>query len=276
MRIPRTLEPVVSDEFVESLDDLVARINEAELSSGLIRITKRVERDLYDAIILVLNGAVAHLQVENVTSRERWEGEEALDVLREILADISPEDPAVLDIYRGPGREVESFARYQLGVEELGEYDLASVIMEAYEEAGAAEGEEKVVEFSEEAEEKPEAEAGAEVEAEVEEGVEKEKEKEEVEELSREELLEKYGIKEPDESFVESVLEDMTGPSEDLHKQVERVLRGYGITIFQLSGVVLVDPRSEEDVKHIEEAVEDMKEDLGLNEISVRIRGKNI
>ncbi len=272
MRIPRTLEPVVSDEFVESLDDLVARINDAELSSGLIRITKRVERDLYDAIIVVLNGAVAHLQVENVTSRERWEGEEALDVLREILADISSEDPAVLDIYRGPGREIESFARYQLGVEELGEYDLASVIMEAYEETGAAEGEEKVVEFSEEAEEKPEAEAGAEVEAEVEESV----EKEEVEELSREELLEKYGIKEPDESFVESVLEDMTGPSEDLHKQVERVLRGYGITIFQLSGVVLVDPRSEEDVKHIEEVVEDMKKDLGLNEISVRIRGKNI
>ncbi len=286
MRIPRTLEAVVKDEFVEDLDELVTTINEAELSSGIIRITKRLDRDLYDAIIVVLNGRVAHVQVENVTSQERWEGEEALEVLTELLADLSPQDPAVLDIYRGPAGEVKSFARYQLGVEELGDYDLASAVAEAYERAGiAAEGTVEFTEEEEEVEEEPEelpevgevevppVEGG---EAEVETEVEEEAAEEKTEELSREELLKKYGIEEPDESFVESILEDMTGASEDLRKQVERVLRGYGITIFQLHGTVVVEPRSEEDVKHIEEAAEDLKEDLGLHEVEVRIRGKNI
>ena len=286
MRIPRTLEAVVKDEFVEDLDELVTTINEAELSSGIIRITKRLDRDLYDAIIVVLNGRVAHVQVENVTSQERWEGGEALEVLTELLADLSPQDPAVLDIYRGPAGEVKSFARYQLGVEELGDYDLASAVAEAYERAGvAAEGTVEFSEEEEEVEEEPEEPPEVEevevpsvegVEVEVETEVEEEAAEEKVEELSREELLKKYGIEEPDESFVESILEDMTGASEDLRKQVERVLRGYGITVFQLHGTVVVEPRSEEDVKHIEEAAEDLKEDLGLHEVEVRIRGKNI
>ncbi|MEO2240678.1 MAG: DUF2226 domain-containing protein [Euryarchaeota archaeon] len=284
MRIPKTMEAVVKDEFVEDLDELITTINEAELSSGIIRITKRFDRELYDAIIVVLNGRVAHVQVENVTSQERWEGEEALEVLTELLADLSPQDPAVLDIYRGPASEVKSFARYQLGVEELGDYDLASAVAEAYERAGVAV--EGTVEFSEEEEEKAEeASEAEEVEVppmEVEEwevkaeGEEAAEEEEKIEELSREELLKKYGIEEPDESFVESILEDMTGASEDLRKQVERVLRGYGITIFQLHGTVVVEPRSEEDIKHIEEAAEDLKEDLGLHGVEVRIRGKNI
>ncbi len=275
MMLPKTLNPVVKDKYVESLEELADLIASADLRTGVVRITARSGDALLDAFIVVLNGKVVYIEVEEVRTGERWRGEEALELLKEILSVVEKGQSAVVDVFEASEEDVEMIFEYH-GIRpkeiELDEVLPVPVLETNIElETEKLEGAEK-----EEAPEETEIEVG-----EVEEAYDEEPEavesydfteelERESESLSREEILKKYGIKEPDESFVKNILKEFTGVETDLRERISRVLRSYGITVFKAEGIVEVLLGDDTDEEDVVETIRDFMKDVGVDELEVR------
>ncbi len=275
MMLPKTLNPVVKDKYVESPEELADLIASADLRTGVVRITARSGDALLDAFIVVLNGKVVYIGVEEVRTGERWRGEEALERLKEILSVVEKGQSAVVDVFEASEEDVEMIFEYH-GIRpkeiELDEVLPVPVLETDIElETEKLEGAEK-----EEAPEETETEVG-----EVEEAYDEEPEavesydfteelERESESLSREEILKKYGIKEPDESFVKNILKEFTGVETDLRERISRVLRSYGITVFKAEGIVEVLLGDDTDEEDIVETIRDFMKDVGVDELEVR------
>ncbi len=275
MMLPKTLNPVVKDKYVESLEELADLIASADLRTGVVRITARSGDALLDAFIVVLNGKVVYIEVEEVRTGERWRGEEALERLKEILSVVEKGQSAVVDVFEASEEDVEMIFEYH-GIRpkeiELDEVLPVPVLETDIElETEKLEGAEK-----EEAPEETEIEVG-----EVEEAYDEEPEavesydfteelERESESLSREEILKKYGIKEPDESFVKNILKEFTGVETDLRERISRVLRSYGITVFKAEGIVEVLLGDDTDEEDVVETIRDFMKDVGVDELEVR------
>ncbi|WP_456435305.1 DUF2226 domain-containing protein [Methanopyrus sp.] len=273
--LPKTLNPVVKDKYVESPEELADLIASADLRTGVVRITARSGDALLDAFIVVLNGKVVYIGVEEVRTGERWRGEEALERLKEILSVVEKGQSAVVDVFEASEEDVEMIFEYH-GIRpkeiELDEVLPVPVLETDIElETEKLEGAEK-----EEAPEETETEVG-----EVEEAYDEEPEavesydfteelERESESLSREEILKKYGIKEPDESFVKNILKEFTGVETDLRERISRVLRSYGITVFKAEGIVEVLLGDDTDEEDIVETIRDFMKDVGVDELEVR------
>ncbi|WP_456455242.1 DUF2226 domain-containing protein [Methanopyrus sp.] len=273
--LPKTLNPVVKDKYVESLEELADLIASADLRTGVVRITARSGDALLDAFIVVLNGKVVYIEVEEVRTGERWRGEEALELLKEILSVVEKGQSAVVDVFEASEEDVEMIFEYH-GIRpkeiELDEVLPVPVLETNIElETEKLEGAEK-----EEAPEETEIEVG-----EVEEAYDEEPEavesydfteelERESESLSREEILKKYGIKEPDESFVKNILKEFTGVETDLRERISRVLRSYGITVFKAEGIVEVLLGDDTDEEDVVETIRDFMKDVGVDELEVR------
>ncbi|WP_226988734.1 DUF2226 domain-containing protein [Methanopyrus kandleri] len=273
--LPKTLKPVVEDKYVESLEELADLIASADLRTGVVRITARSGDALLDAFIVVLNGKVVYIEVEEVRTGERWRGEEALEHLREILSAIEGGQSAVVDVFEASEDDIEMIFEYH-GIRPK-EIELEDVLpvpaLEAdiefeTEELEGAEKEEAteetgigVEEIEEAYDEEPEAVESYDFTEEVE---------REPESLSREEILKKYGIKEPDESFVENILKEFTGVETDLRERISRVLRSYGITVFKVEGIVEVLLGNDTDEEEVVETIRDFMKDAGVDELEVR------
>ncbi len=273
--MPKTLNPVVKDKYVESLEELADLIASADLRTGVVRITARSGDALLDAFIVVLNGKVVYIEVEEVRTGERWRGEEALELLKEILSVVEKGQSAVVDVFEASEEDVEMIFEYH-GIRpkeiELDEVLPVPVLETNIElETEKLEGAEK-----EEAPEETEIEVG-----EVEEAYDEEPEavesydfteelERESESLSREEILKKYGIKEPDESFVKNILKEFTGVETDLRERISRVLRSYGITVFKAEGIVEVLLGDDTDEEDVVETIRDFMKDVGVDELEVR------
>ncbi|WP_236953826.1 DUF2226 domain-containing protein [Methanopyrus sp. SNP6] len=273
--LPKTLNPVVKDKYVESLEELADLIASADLRTGVVRITARSGDALLDAFIVVLNGKVVYIEVEEVRTGERWRGEEALERLKEILSVVEKGQSAVVDVFEASEEDVEMIFEYH-GIRpkeiELDEVLPVPVLETDIElETEKLEGAEK-----EEAPEETEIEVG-----EVEEAYDEEPEavesydfteelERESESLSREEILKKYGIKEPDESFVKNILKEFTGVETDLRERISRVLRSYGITVFKAEGIVEVLLGDDTDEEDVVETIRDFMKDVGVDELEVR------
>ncbi|WP_232452966.1 DUF2226 domain-containing protein [Methanopyrus sp. KOL6] len=273
--LPKTLSPVVKDKYVESLEELADLIASADLRTGVVRITSRSGDALLDAFIVVLNGKVVYIEVEEVRTGERWRGEEALERLKEILSVVEKGQSAVVDVFEASEEDVEMIFEYH-GIRpkeiELDEVLPVPVLETDIElETEKLEGAEK-----EEAPEETEIEVG-----EVEEAYDEEPEavesydfteelERESESLSREEILKKYGIKEPDESFVKNILKEFTGVETDLRERISRVLRSCGITVFKAEGIVEVLLGDDTDEEDVVETIRDFMKDVGVDELEVR------
>ncbi|WP_457614209.1 DUF2226 domain-containing protein [Methanopyrus sp.] len=267
--LPKTLEPVVKDKYVESLEELANLIASGDLRTGIVRITARSGDALLDAFIVVLDDKVVHIEVEDARTGERWWGEEALERLREILSAIEEGQSAVVDVFEASRDDIEMIFEYHgIHPEEI---ELEEVLPASALEAGIE---------AEELESEKEVETDIEVE-DIEEVYNEEPETvksydftEEVEResrsLSREEILKKYGIKEPDESFIENILKEFTGVETDLRKRISRVLRSYGITVFKVEGIVEVLLGDNADEGEIVETIRDFMKDVGVDELEVR------
>ncbi|WP_456481999.1 DUF2226 domain-containing protein [Methanopyrus sp.] len=269
--LPKTLEPVVEDKYVESLEELADLIVSTDLRTGVVRITARSGDALLDAFIVVLDGKVIHIEVEEVRTGERWQGEEALERLKGILSAIEEGQPAVVDVFEASEDDIEMIFEYhgirpkEIELEEVlpvPELETGVELETAEEEEETSEETEIEAESIEEAyEEKPETVESYDFTEEVE---------REAESLSREEILKKYGIKEPDESFVESILKEFTGVETDLRERISRVLRSYGITVFKVEGIVEVLLGDDTDEEEVVETIRDFMKDVGVDELEVR------
>ncbi len=275
MMLPKTLKPVVKDKYVESLEELADLIASADLRTGVVRITARSGDALLDAFIVVLNGKVVYIEVEEVRTGERWQGEEALEHLREILSVIEEGQSAVVDVFEASEDDIEMIFEYH-GVRPK-EIELEDVLPVPVLEAGI-ELETEELEGAEKEEAPEETEIGVE---EIEEAYDEEPKavesydfteelEREPESLSREEILKKYGIKEPDESFVENILKEFTGVETDLRGRISRVLRSYGITVFKVEGIVEVLLGNDTDEEEVVETIRDFMKDVGVDELEVR------
>ncbi|WP_456483466.1 DUF2226 domain-containing protein [Methanopyrus kandleri] len=273
--LPKTLKPVVKDKYVESLEELADLIASADLRTGVVRITARSGDALLDAFIVVLNGKVVYIEVEEVRTGERWQGEEALEHLREILSVIEEGQSAVVDVFEASEDDIEMIFEYH-GVRPK-EIELEDVLPVPVLEAGI-ELETEELEGAEKEEAPEETEIGVE---EIEEAYDEEPKavesydfteelEREPESLSREEILKKYGIKEPDESFVENILKEFTGVETDLRGRISRVLRSYGITVFKVEGIVEVLLGNDTDEEEVVETIRDFMKDVGVDELEVR------
>ncbi|WP_457620003.1 DUF2226 domain-containing protein [Methanopyrus sp.] len=275
--LPKTLEPVVEDKYVESLEELADLIASTDLRTGIVRITARSGDALLDVFIVVLNGKVVHIEVEDVRTGQRWRGEEALEHLKEILSAIEEGQSAVVDVFEASEDDIEMIFEYHgIRPEEIELEDVLPVPLETgieleTEELESAEAERKEAETEGTGVEVNEIEKvyGEEPEA-VESYDFTEELEREPESLSREEILKKYGIKEPDESFVESILKEFTGVETDLRERISRVLRSYGVTVFKVEGIVEVLLGDDTDEEEVVETIRDFMKDIGVDELEVR------
>jgi len=287
--LPKTLEPVVENEYVESLEDLHSILRELPPQwHGVIRITGKIEGTLHDVFVVVKGGSVICLEIENVQTGERLQNEDALPKVESLLESLeNGEISVVVDALEGDEEDIDM----------LVEYNDVSVIDEPLPltEVFGVEIPEEIKEIEEVEEiEIPEVKEEVEVET-VEEEIRVEDvadekfemigsrdfTKERVEEIKeelesmeasdREELLKKYGIEEPDESFVEAILEEFMGIESDIRERISRVLKGYGITVFKLEGNVRMILEDDADEEEIKETVYDFMKEMGMDEVSIEV-----
>ncbi len=287
MILPKTLEPVVENEYVESLEDLHSILRELPPQwHGIIRITGKIEGTLYDVFVVVKGGSVICLEIENVQTGERLQNEDALPKVESLLESLeNGEISVVVDALEGDEEDIDMLVEYNdvsvidepLPLTEVFGVEIPEEIEEIKEiEIPEAEEEEVEVETVEEeirvedvADEKFEIIGSRDF---TEERVEEIKEElESMETSDREELLKKYGIEEPDESFVEAILEEFMGIESDIRERISRVLKGYGITVFKLEGNVRMILEDDADEEEIKETVYDFMKEMGMDEVSIEV-----
>ncbi len=292
MILPKTLEPLVENEYVESIEDLHSILRRLPPGwHGVIRITGKIEGTLHDVFVVVRNGSVICLEIENVQTGERLQNEDALPKVESLLESLEEgEVSVVVDALEGDEEDIDMLVEYNdvevieeplpltevFGVEVPEEIEVEEAAVEV-EEVEAPEAEEIEVETTVEEEIRVEDVADDKFEMIgsrdfTEERVEEIKEElESMESTDREELLKKYGIEEPDESFVEAILEEFMGIESDIRERISRVLKGYGITVFKLEGNVRMILEDDADEEEIKETVYDFMKEMGMDEVSIEV-----